>query len=214
MLDSMTDQIRKMINPAKDVLILVDVQNDFLPGGALAVPDGDRILPVIEAIAPIFSNIVLTQDWHPAGHSSFASAHPGKNPFETCEASYGTQVLWPDHCVIGSEGARLRVDPYTRHRAQMVVRKGFRPDVDSYSAFLENDKKTLTGLSGYMRDRGLERAFFAGLATDFCVGFSAIDARRMGFGAVLLDQASRGISSEGVEARKAEMRDAGVQILE
>lgn len=212
MLEELRNTVAGMVNQRTDALVLVDIQEDFLPGGALAVPEGGAILPVVQAIAPFFNNIIVTQDWHPEGHSSFASAHEGKTPFETFEADYGTQVLWPDHCVMGTEGAKLRIDPYTAQRTQMTVRKGFRPGIDSYSAFMENDKKTLTGLGGFLRDRGLSRVFFAGLATDYCVGFSALDARALGFEAVLIEEACRGIAPDTIAQRMQEMRDAGVVV--
>lgn len=213
MLETLKKTLAATINQETDVLIEIDVQSDFLPGGALAVPKGNEIVPVIGAIAPLFKNIVLTQDMHPAGHSSFASSYEGKAPFDTVELPYGTQVLWPDHCVIGTGGVNLQIDVYSGQNAQMLIRKGYRPDVDSYSAFMENDKKTLTGLSGFMRERGLKRAFFAGLATDFCVGFSAIDARTLGFDAFVIEQACRGISPDSIAERKAEMLAAGVEMI-
>ncbi len=196
-----------------DVLVLIDIQKDFLPGGSLAVPNGDEIMPEVVKLAREFDNIVLTQDWHPAGHSSFASSYEGKAPFDTTEMPYGTQVLWPDHCVMGSEGANFDLPNWIRHKAQMVIRKGFRPDIDSYSAFMENDKKTPTGLDGYMKSRGLERAVFAGLATDFCVGFSAIDAANLGFESVVFMDACRGIADDTINERVVQMASAGVQII-
>ena len=196
-----------------DVLILIDIQNDFLPGGNLAVTDGDRIMPAVEALAQRFDNIVLTQDWHPAGHSSFASSYEGKVPFDMTEMPYGPQVLWPDHCVQGTKGAEFRLPEAVLNKAQLVIRKGFRPEIDSYSAFLENDQKTSTGLAGYMQARGLKRAVFAGLATDYCVGFSALDARKLGFEAAVVLDACRGIAEETVAQKIDEMRAAGVQIL-
>ncbi len=163
----------------QDVLIVVDVQNDFCPGGALAVADGDAAIDAIHRIAPRFQHIVLTQDWHPAGHSSFASAHPGKRLFDQIETSYGAQTLWPDHCVQGARGAEFHPALHLP-QAELILRKGFHPHVDSYSAFLENDHVTRTGLEGYLDERNLGRVFFAGLAYDFCVGFSALDAPRPG----------------------------------
>jgi len=197
-----------------DALVLIDVQNDFLPGGALAVPDGDEILPVVAELSQKFDNIVLTQDWHPADHKSFASAHEGKAPFEMTAMPYGDQVLWPDHCIQGSHGAEFRLTDATLQKAQIVIRKGFRPEVDSYSAFLENDQTTPTGLAGYMKERGLTRAVFAGLALDFCVGFSAIDAVKLGFEAVVVLDGCRGIAAESIEERLTQMREAGVQIVD
>lgn len=196
-----------------DVLILIDIQNDFLPGGNLAVADGDRIMPAVEALAQRFDNIVLTQDWHPAGHSSFASSYEGKAPFDMTEMPYGPQMLWPDHCVQGTKGAEFRLPEAILNKAQLIIRKGFRPEIDSYSAFLENDQKTSTGLAGYMQARGLKRAVFAGLATDYCVGFSALDARKLGFEAAVVLDACRGIAEETVAQKIEEMRAAGVEII-
>jgi nicotinamidase/pyrazinamidase len=184
---------------ARDVLLVVDVQNDFCPGGALAVPGGDEVIPVVNALAGRFAHVILTQDWHPAGHASFASAHPGRAPYETVAAAYGAQVLWPDHCVQGSPGARfhprLRID-----RAELVLRKGYDRAIDSYSAFFENDHATPTGLAGYLRERGFERVFLAGLAFDFCVLWSAEDARRLGFEAFVLGDACRALDLDGSAA--------------
>jgi nicotinamidase/pyrazinamidase len=179
-----------------DVLLIVDVQNDFCPGGNLPVPGGDEVVPVINGLARRFSHVVVTQDWHPAGHHSFASSHPGRKPYETIEAAYGNQVLWPDHCIQGTPGAELRADLDVPHTA-LVIRKGFRPDIDSYSALYENDRKTPTGLAGYLRERGLNRIFAVGLALDFCVRYSAEDARREGFDAVVIEDACRGIDVNG-----------------
>lgn len=179
-----------------DVLLVVDVQNDFCPGGALAVPGGDEVVPVINALARRFKHVVLTQDWHPPGHRSFASSHPGKKPFETTRLFYGEQILWPDHCVQGTRGADFRSD-LDIPQAQLVLRKGFRPEIDSYSAFFENDRKTPTGLAGYLRERGLSRIFVAGLALDFCVRYSAEDAAAHGFSVVVVEDASRGIDTNG-----------------
>ena len=165
---------------AEDVLILNDVQNDFCPGGALAVPDGDAVVPIINRLAGRFAHVLMTQDWHPPGHASFASSHAGRQPFETIELAYGPQTLWPDHCVQGSPGAAFH-DGLDVPKAELIVRKGFDPAIDSYSAFYENDQTTATGLSGYLRSRGFGRVFLAGLATDFCVAFSALDAAREGF---------------------------------
>jgi nicotinamidase/pyrazinamidase len=163
-----------------DVLVIVDVQNDFCPGGALAVPDGDAVVPAINRLAAQFAHVVLTQDWHPPGHMSFASSQVGKQPFETIEAAYGPQVLWPDHCVQGTEGAAFHPDLAVRH-AELVLRKGFRLEIDTYSAFRENDRRTPTGLAAYLRERGFERLTLCGLATDYCVMYSALDAREAGF---------------------------------
>lgn len=198
-----------MRNPT-EALIVIDVQNDFCPGGALAVQGGDQIIPEINALMDDFPCVVLTQDWHPKDHASFASNHKGAEPFSVTEMPYGMQVLWPAHCVIGSKGADfhkdLRTDP-----AQMVIRKGFRPQIDSYSAFFENDRATPTGLEGYLRTRGITTLTFVGLATDYCVAYSAMDAVRLGFDAVVLRSACRAIDLNGslIEAETA-MIDAGV----
>src|SRR5260370_14994240 len=167
-----------------DLLLIIDVQNDFCRGGALAVADGDAVVPVINRLAERFAHIALTQDWHPSGHSSFATSHPGSTPFETISTPYRQHTLWPDHCVQGTPGAAFHPQLATE-RAELVIRKGFRPEIDSYSAFHENDRRTPTGLAGYLRERGVRRIFLAGLATDFCVHYSAVDARRLGFEAVL-----------------------------
>ncbi|MEE8506868.1 MAG: bifunctional nicotinamidase/pyrazinamidase [Kiloniellales bacterium] len=196
-----------------DVLLVVDVQNDFCPGGGLAVPEGDAVVPVINKIAPGFAHVVLTQDWHPPGHESFASSHAGRAPFETIEAAYGPQTLWPDHCVQGTQGAAFHQDLETT-RAELVIRKGFRRAIDSYSAFYENDRTTPTGLTGYLRERAMKRVFLAGLATDFCVYFSALDAAKAGFAAVLIEDACRAIDLDGsLAAAKAAMGQAGVTFV-
>jgi len=179
-----------------DVLIVIDVQNDFCPSGALPVPRGDEIVPIINRLATRFCHIVLTQDWHPAGHFSFASSHPGKKPFETIAAPYGLQVLWPDHCVQGTSGAAFHPALDVRHAA-LILRKGMDRAIDSYSAFYENDRTTPTGLTGYLRTRGLSRVFLAGLALDFCVRYSAEDAAREGFTVFVFDDACRGIDVDG-----------------
>lgn len=186
-----------------DVLLAVDVQYDFLPGGALAVPRGDEVVRPINRIGAHFKNVVLTQDWHPPGHQSFASAHPGRQPFETITVSYGPQILWPDHCVQGTPGAEFHRDLQLPH-AVLVVRKGFHPTIDSYSAFYENDRKTPTGLAGYIRERGFKRVFLAGLAFDFCVRFSAEDARREGYAVAVIEDACRGIDVAGSMAATRE----------
>jgi nicotinamidase/pyrazinamidase len=197
-----------------DVLIVIDVQNDFCPGGALAVADGDAVIEPIHRVAAKFEHIVLTQDWHTAGHASFASAHPGKKPFEQIEVSYGMQTLWPDHCVQGSRGAEFHPSLQLT-RAELILRKGFRTQIDSYSAFFENDRTTATGLGGYLRERGLTRVFLAGLAYDFCVGYSALDARRLGFEAIILRDACRAIDLNGSVAEiEAKFAEAGVVLLE
>jgi nicotinamidase/pyrazinamidase len=201
-----------MSGGAAEALVVVDVQNDFCPGGALAVPDGDAVVPVIGRLQRQFETVVLTQDWHPAGHRSFASNH-GAEPFGTVEMPYGTQVLWPDHCVQGTEGAAFHPGLDTT-RAVLVIRKGFRPEIDSYSAFFENDRQTVTGLAGYLRERGIGRVTLAGLATDFCVGYSALDAVRLGFGVRVVEDACRAINLQGSLARMMEeMRAAGVAIV-
>ncbi|HBS49096.1 MAG TPA: bifunctional nicotinamidase/pyrazinamidase [Rhodobacteraceae bacterium] len=193
-------------------LIVIDVQNDFCPGGALALPEGDAVVPRINAMMPEFDAVILTQDWHPAGHSSFASVHPGKAPMETVEMPYGTQVLWPDHCVQGAEGAAFHADLET-DRADLIIRKGFNPRIDSYSAFFENDRTTPTGLEGYLRTRGIARVTLAGLATDFCVNFSAVDAARLGFETTVALDACRGVDLDGsLEAALEGMRAAGVRL--
>jgi nicotinamidase/pyrazinamidase len=179
-----------------DVLIVVDVQNDFCPGGALAVPRGDEVVPIINRLATRFRNVVLTQDWHPRGHSSFASSHLGKKPFETVAAPYGVQVLWPDHCVQDSPGAAFHAGLQVPHAA-LIVRKGMNRAIDSYSALYENDRKTPTGLTGYLRERGFARVFLAGLALDFCVRYSAEDARHEGFAVFVVEDGCRGIDVEG-----------------
>ena len=195
-----------------DVLLVIDVQNDFCPGGALAVPGGDSVLAPVHQIAPQFKHIVLTQDWHPANHLSFASAHAGKKPFDQIEASYGPQTLWPDHCVQGSLGAELDRD-LQLPQAVLILRKGFRPQIDSYSAFFENDRTTATGLAGYLRERGLTRVFLAGLAYDYCVGYSALDARRLGFEAIVLRDACRAIDLNGsVAAIEVQFAQAGIKL--
>jgi nicotinamidase/pyrazinamidase len=194
-----------------DVLLIIDVQNDFCPGGALAVADGDAVVPVVNRLAEKFDHVVLTQDWHPAGHSSFATSHPGSAPFASISMPYGQQTLWPDHCIQGSAGAAFHPKLETT-RAELVIRKGFRPEIDSYSAFYENDRKTPTGLSGYLRERGLRRIFMAGLATDYCVHYSVVDARRLGFDTVLVEAGCRAIDLAGsLAAAWAAMGDAGVQ---
>jgi nicotinamidase/pyrazinamidase len=180
----------------RDVLIVTDPQLDFCPGGALAVPEGDQIMPLVNRLAARFADVVVTQDWHPPGHLSFASAHPGRKPFETIEVDYGPQTLWPDHCVQGTPGAAFHPALDIPH-TELVIRKGYHPLIDSYSAFCENDGKTPTGLIGYLRERGLERVTLCGLATDFCVYFSAIDAREAGFEAGIVLDASRAIDVDG-----------------
>jgi nicotinamidase/pyrazinamidase len=193
-----------------DLLLIIDVQNDFCPGGALAVADGDAVVPVINRLAERFNHVVLTQDWHPPGHSSFATSHPGAAAFDTISMPYGQQTLWPDHCIQGTPGAAFHPQLAT-DRAELVIRKGFRAAIDSYSAFYENDRRTPTGLAGYLRERGLRRIFLAGLATDYCVHYSARDARRLGFETVLVEAGCRAIDLAGsLDAAWVGMADAGV----
>ncbi len=195
------------------VLIIVDVQNDFCPGGALPVPQGDEIIPIVNGLAARFRNVVLTQDWHPRGHLSFASSHRGKRPFDTVTMDYGSQVLWPDHCVQDTPGADFHRALRAPHAA-LTLRKGFRRAIDSYSAFYENDRKTPTGLTGYLRERGLTRLFLAGLAFDFCVRYSAEDARRQGFDAFVIEDACRGIDVDGsVAATRNSLAALGVPCI-
>ncbi len=195
---------------ATDALILIDIQNDFCPGGALAVPGGDAVVPVANRLARRFSTVVLTQDWHPADHRSFASAHPGAALFSTVTLSYGPQVLWPDHCVQGTAGAGFHPDLDT-DAAHLLVRKGFHRAIDSYSAFAENDRTTTTGLAGLLRDRGITRVFLAGLATDYCVAFSADDAVRSGFATVVVEDGCRAIDLDGsLDAARRQMAAVGV----
>lgn len=196
--------------PAKTAFIIVDVQNDFCPGGALAVDDGHAVVGLINRAAPVFGVRVLTQDWHPEGHSSFVSQHEGAEPFSMIDMHYGPQVIWPDHCVQGTVGAEFHGELET-HRADMIVRKGFRHAVDSYSAFYENDHATPTGLAGYLRERGVTSVAVAGLATDFCVAYTALDAASEGFAVTLLEDACRAIDLEGsLDAMRGRMHEAGV----
>lgn len=183
-----------------DVLLVIDVQNDFLPGGALAVPEGDAVIAPINRLAERVPHVVLTQDWHPPGHASFHGSHPGKAPYDIADLHYGEQVLWPEHCVQGTRGAELAAGLNTE-RAELVIRKGYHPGIDSYSAFLEADRRTRTGLTGYFAERGLKRLLLAGLATDFCVLWSALDARRDGFEVFVVEDAVRGIDLDGSLAR-------------
>lgn len=194
-----------------DALILIDIQVDFCPGGNLPVPDGDTIVPLVNTLSQRFDHVIATQDWHPHQHISFASAHPGKQPLQTIEASYGTQVLWPDHCVQNTPGAALHPGLKIGH-LELLLRKGFRRQIDSYSAFLENDHITPTGLVGYFRERGLTRLFFAGLAYDYCVGSSAIDGRAAGFECIVLEDATRGIAPESQAAMRKNMLAKGVKL--
>jgi nicotinamidase/pyrazinamidase len=196
-----------------DLLLVIDVQNDFCPGGTLAVADGDAVVPVINRLAERFAHVVLTQDWHPAGHSSFATSHGGAAPFQTIAMDYGSQTLWPDHCVQATAGAAFHPQ-LAIERAELIIRKGFRREIDSYSAFYENDRRTPTGLAGYLRERGLKRIFLVGLATDYCVHYSAVDARRLGFETVVIEAGCRAIDLAGSLASAwTSMGDAGVQRL-
>lgn len=196
-----------------DCLLIIDVQNDFCDGGALAVPDGDAVVDSINTLSQQFETIVATQDWHPAGHSSFASVHEGRSPLEQIEMPYGPQTLWPDHCIQGTRGAEFH-PKLQLNTTQNIIRKGFRQPVDSYSAFFENDHTTTTGLSGYLRARSIKRVFCVGLALDFCVRYSAEDARKEGFDTVVIERACRGINMNGsVQAARESMTNAGVQLI-
>lgn len=197
-----------------DALIVIDLQNDFCPGGALAVGGGDEIVPLVNHLVAAHEHVILTQDWHPKGHSSFASSHPGTAPFGSIELTYGTQTLWPDHCVQGTKGAEFHPGlDWTK--AELVIRKGFRAPIDSYSAFFENDRKTPTGLAGYLRERGLTRLTLVGLATDFCVAYSALDARKLGFETRVALDACRAIDLGGsLAAAEEQMREAGVTLTQ
>lgn len=198
---------------ATDALVVVDLQYDFLPGGALAVAGGDEIIAPIEALAQKFDNVILTQDWHTQGHISFASSHSGKSPFELIDAAYGPQVLWPDHCVMGTQGAAIASEPLLA-QAQLVIRKGYNRDVDSYSGFREADRKTRTGLAGYLAERGFKRLFITGLATDFCVSWTALDAVEAGFETYVLEDLTRAINANGsLEKAHADWAAAGVTVM-
>jgi nicotinamidase/pyrazinamidase len=204
-------QAAKLKPGANSALIVVDVQNCFVTGGTLPVKEGEQVVPIINKLAKAFENVVITQDWHTPGHISFASAHAGKKPFETTKLSYGTQVLWPDHCVQGTADAALHKDIDIPH-AQVVIRKGFHKDTDSYSGFLEADRKTPTGLAAYLKARGIKECYVCGLATDFCVAWTALDARKAGFKAAVIEDACRGIDLQGSLAKAwASMKAAGVQ---
>ena len=204
----------KISQVGNDALLVVDVQNDFCKGGTLAVPSANEVVPVINDLADRFAHTIITQDWHPPDHTSFASQHDGSEPYQTITLGYGEQVLWPDHCVQHSAGAEFH-DKLAVTNCELIVRKGFRREIDSYSAFFENDHKTPTGLGGYLRERELTRLFVTGLATDFCVRFSAVDARAQGFEVMLVEDACRGIDSDGsMDAAMREMNDVGVTIIE
>jgi len=197
----------------RDVLLVVDIQNDFCPGGALAVPNGDEVAPLVNRLARAFSHVVLTQDWHPAGHHSFASTYPGRQPYDLVQLPYGPQILWPDHCIQGTVGAGFRPDLDIPH-AQLTIRKGYRERIDSYSALFENDHNTPTGLAGYLRERGLTRVFLTGLAYDFCVRYSAEDAVAAGFDVVVVEDACRGIDIDGsVAATRSLLAEIGVSTV-
>lgn len=199
---------------ASSVLIVVDVQYDFLPGGALAVADGDQIIPAINRLAALFPHTIATQDWHPSGHISFASAHAGHQPFDVIELPYGPQVLWPEHCVQESHGAALS-SQLQLPRAELVIRKGYHAQIDSYSAFIEADRRTPTGLAGYLRERGLTDCYVCGLATDFCVAWTALDARQAGFEVCVIEDACKGIDMNGSVAKAwADMAAAGVRRID
>lgn len=198
---------------ADEALVVIDLQNDFCPGGALAVAGGDEIVPLVNDLIRGADHVIMTQDWHPAGHSSFASSHPGHQPYQSVTMPYGEQTLWPDHCIQGSRGAEFHTG-LAWAKAELVIRKGFRPGIDSYSAFFENDRTTPTGLAGYLRERGIGSITLAGLATDFCVAYSALDAVKLGFSATVRLAACRGIDLDGsLDAMTGRMRDAGVTLL-
>lgn len=202
------------LDPARDAFVVVDIQNDFCPGGALGVPGGDQVVPIANRVMEQFRIVVLTQDWHPSEHTSFASNHPGKKPYDVVNLPYGDQILWPDHCVMGSPGAAFHPD-LDVEQATLIIRKGWDAALDSYSAFFENDKSTATGLEGYLRVRGVKRIVLVGLATDFCVGWSALDAKRLGFQTVVLRDGCRGIDLNGsVDRMLVSLRGAGVKVIE
>lgn len=200
------------LSPNTDALLVIDVQPDFMPGGALAVPDGDAVVPVINRLLERMPHAIATQDWHPPGHASFASTHTGRRPFETIELAYGAQTLWPDHCIQGSAGAALHPDLDLR-RVELILRKGFRPGIDSYSAFRENDRATLTGLESYLRERGITRVFLAGLARDYCVQYTAEDALEQGFDVVLLEDACRAIDAAAAALQGQRLAERGARSI-
>ncbi|CAI8854438.1 bifunctional nicotinamidase/pyrazinamidase [Pseudomonas sp. IT-P260] len=198
----------------RSALLVIDVQNDFTPGGQLAVPEGDLIVPLINRLSGLFKQVIIAQDWHPSGHASFASSHPGRKPYEVIQLPYGEQTLWPDHCMQGSAGAEFHPNLKLPH-AQLIIRKGCNPDIDSYSAFLEADRRTTTGLAGYLKERGIDTVYMVGLALDFCVMFSALDARAAGFNTFVVLDACRAIDMEGSLATAMErMQTAGVGLIE
>ena len=197
----------------RTALLVIDVQNDFIPGGQLAVPEGDLIVPLINRLSGLFNQVIIAQDWHPSGHASFASSHPGRQPYEVIQLPYGEQVLWPEHCVQGTSGAEFHPGLDLPH-AQLIIRKGCNPDIDSYSAFLEADRHTTTGLAGYLKERGIDTVYMVGLALDFCVMFSALDARAAGFNAFVVLDACRAIDRDGSLAAAMErMQTAGVGLI-
>jgi len=203
-----------MPDSSRAALLVIDVQNDFIPGGQLPVPEGDLIVPLINRLARQFSQVIIAQDWHPPGHASFASRHPGKQPFDSVQLPYGEQTLWPEHCVQGSAGAEFHPQLDLPH-AQLVIRKGCNPDIDSYSAFLEADRATTTGLSGYLKERGIDTVYMVGLALDFCVMFSALDARAAGFNAYVVLDACRAIDMNGsLQSAMERMQSAGVELIQ
>ena len=215
---SRSDSARSHRDPVRPdgqtALVVVDVQNGFVTGGCLAVPRGEEVVAVINRIAPAFANVVLTQDWHPPGHASFASSHAGKRPYDVVELAYGRQVLWPDHCVQGTADAALHAE-LNVPQAQLIIRKGFHPQVDSYSAFQEADRTTQTGLDGYLKQRGITRLFVTGLATDFCVAWTAIDARRAGYETWVIEDATRAIDLDGsLDAAWRDMAAQGVHRIQ
>jgi len=198
----------------RTALLVIDVQNDFIPGGQLAVPEGDQIVPLINRLGGLFKQVVIAQDWHPSGHASFASSHPGHQPYEVIQLPYGEQVLWPEHCVQGTAGAEFHPELNLPH-AQLIIRKGCNPDIDSYSAFFEADRRTTTGLAGYLKERGIDTVYMVGLALDFCVMFSALDARAAGFNAFVVLDACRAIDRDGSLAAAMErMQTAGVGLIQ
>ncbi|MFJ2280314.1 bifunctional nicotinamidase/pyrazinamidase [Pseudomonas sp. NPDC087803] len=198
----------------RTALLVIDVQNDFTPGGQLAVPEGDLIVPLINRLGDLFKQVIIAQDWHPSGHASFASSHPGRKPYEVIQLPYGEQKLWPDHCVQGTAGAEFHAELHLPH-AQLIIRKGCNPDIDSYSAFLEADRRTTTGLAGYLKERGIDTVYMVGLALDFCVMFSALDARAAGFNTIVLLDACRAIDMDGSLAAAMErMHTAGVGLIQ
>lgn len=198
----------------RTALLVIDVQNDFIPGGQLAVPEGDLIVPLINRLGALFKQVIIAQDWHPTGHASFASSHPGRKPYDVIQLPYGEQTLWPDHCVQGTAGAEFHPKLHLPH-AQLIIRKGCNPDIDSYSAFLEADRRTTTGLAGYLKERGIDTVYMVGLALDFCVMFSALDARAAGFNAFVVLDACRAIDMDGsLATAMGRMQTAGVGLIQ